>query len=211
MKIRFDQLSAIALVFVTTMSSAAEPKEKPPSALKPVSAFSAIVDREARSSALFTEAAKVIRSPRCLNCHPAARSPTQGEDLHRHEPFMNALDEGHGPRGLQCMACHQASNVSTQGAAIRSIPGHEHWGLAPASMAWQGKTLAEVCQQLKDPSRNGGRSLEKIREHMGTDGLVGWAWHPGEGRTPAPGSQAEFGALIAAWIETGAFCPGGAK
>jgi hypothetical protein len=42
---------------------------------------------------------------------------------------------------------------------------------------------------------------------MGTDTLVGWAWHPGAGRTPAPGTQAQFGALIDAWIASGAACP----
>ena len=37
--------------------------------------------------------------------------------------------------------------------------------------------------------------------------MVGWAWRPGEGRIPAPGTQAEFGDLIQAWIESGAQCP----
>jgi len=36
---------------------------------------------------------------------------------------------------------------------------------------------------------------------------VGWAWHPGEERSPAPGTQAQFGALIRAWISSGAHCP----
>jgi hypothetical protein len=74
-------------------------------------------------------------------------------------------------------------------------------------MAWQGKSLEEICLQLKDSARNGGRSLLKIHEHMATDSLVGWAWHPGAGRSPAPGTQVQFGALIEAWISTGAHCP----
>jgi len=74
-------------------------------------------------------------------------------------------------------------------------------------MAWQRKSLREICLQLKDGTRNGGRSLSQIREHMAKDSLVGWAWHPGEGRSPAPGTQAQFGALIRAWIVTGAHCP----
>jgi len=32
-------------------------------------------------------------------------------------------------------------------------------------MAWQGKGVSEICQQLKDPQRNGGRSLELLHEH----------------------------------------------
>jgi hypothetical protein len=74
-------------------------------------------------------------------------------------------------------------------------------------MAWQGLSLPQVCSQLKDRRRNGNRTLAKIHEHLAQDHLVGWAWHPGDGRLPAPGSQAALGALIAAWIETGAHCP----
>ena len=46
-------------------------------------------------------------------------------------------------------------------------------------MGWEGKTLGEICAQLKDPARNGNRSLEALVEHVGTDHLVGWAWAPG--------------------------------
>jgi hypothetical protein len=175
--------------------------------LKPASAFSMIGDERARSVALFTEAAKVIQSPRCMNCHPAKRQPTQGDDLHAHVPTMHAGPGDHGVPGLPCKSCHGDTNVATLGSSIASIPGHSHWGVAPASMAWQGKSLGEICLQLKDGARNGGRSLAKIHEHMATDSLVAWAWHPGEGRSPAPGTQVQFGAIIAAWISTGAHCP----
>ncbi len=74
-------------------------------------------------------------------------------------------------------------------------------------MGWQGKTTSQICAQLVDPERNGGKTLPKLHEHMANDTLVGWAWHPGDGRLPAPGTQAQFGALIGAWIETGAHCP----
>jgi hypothetical protein len=74
-------------------------------------------------------------------------------------------------------------------------------------MAWQGKSLREICLQVQDPERNGRRSLSNLQQHLATDPLVGWAWHPGEGRAPAPGTQAQFGALIKAWIATGARCP----
>ena len=38
----------------------------------------------------------------------------------------------------------------------------------------------------------------------GRDLLVAWGWMPGSGREPAPGSLAEFGALVAAWAALGA-------
>ncbi len=74
-------------------------------------------------------------------------------------------------------------------------------------MAWEGKTLGAICEQIKDPKRNGNRSLEEIIHHMSTDTLVGWAWSPGFGRRPAPGTQKEAGALVEAWVKTGAHCP----
>src|SRR6202035_2731321 len=70
-----------------------------------------------------------------------------------------------------------------------------------------GKSLREICEQIKDPKRNGGKSMEQLVEFMAEDTLVGWGWAPGVGREPAPGTQKEFGALIRAWVESGAACP----
>jgi hypothetical protein len=175
--------------------------------LKPVAAFATITDRSERAAAMFSEAARVIQHPRCLNCHPKDRTPTQGDDLHAHVPMIRADEEGHGPPGLPCNTCHQTQNTATNVQPIESIPGHAHWMLAPSSMGWQGMPVGDICHQVKDPARNGGRTLEKIHEHMAVDTLVGWAWSPGSGRTPAPGTQKAFGELIAAWIEMGAACP----
>jgi hypothetical protein len=203
-------LLALAAAGLWGSAPRAQPSSpKAPAPLKAPSDFRSIVDPAERSAAIFTEAGLVIQSPRCLNCHPSLRIPTQGDDKHPHVPFMRAGEAGHGPAGMRCTTCHQAANVDTQGGAIRSMPGHAHWGLAPASMAWQGKSLAEICRQIKDPSRNGGRSLAQIHEHMAKDALVGWAWNPGPGRVPAPGTQQVFGSLIQEWIATGAACPAG--
>ena len=175
--------------------------------LKPVSAFSSIADPRERSEALFVEAARVITSPRCLNCHPASREVTQGDDLHPHEPVMSGGRLGAGVQGMPCRSCHGAANVATLAGSIASIPGSPGWLLAPAAMAWQGRSLREICQQIQDPARNGGRTLAKISEHMAKDAVVAWAFAPGDGRAPEPGTQAQFGALIDAWIATGAGCP----
>jgi hypothetical protein len=175
--------------------------------LKPVGEFATTTDRSERAAALFSEAARVIQHPRCLNCHPKDRTPTQGDDLHAHVPIIRADEEGHGPPGLPCNTCHQAHNTETNVEPIESIPGHGHWMLAPPSMGWQGMTVGDICRQIKDPARNGERTLEKIHEHVALDSLVGWAWSPGPGRKPAPGTQKAFGELIAAWIEMGAACP----
>jgi hypothetical protein len=204
--------AGLSMVFiVASPMMAAEPGFLPASAqaesLKPVAAFNGISDRTERSVALFREAGKVIQNPRCLNCHPVGRRPTQGDDLHPHVPPMQASLTGLGVPSLPCYSCHMPSNTATLLPTIQSIPGNPNWSLAPASMSWQGKSLGEVCAQIKDQERNGGRSLEQIHEHLSNDPLVGWAWHPGAGRKPAPGTQAQLGELIRAWIDTGAACP----
>ena len=92
-------------------------------------------------------------------------------------------------------------------AKVKSIPGHPRWALAPLEMAWEGKSNGEICAQLKDPKRNGGKSLATLHEHFARDDLVAWGWNPGEGREPAPGSQELAGQLLQAWIDSGAVCP----
>jgi hypothetical protein len=176
--------------------------------LRDPSAFASIGDQAARSRALFAEAAKVITSPRCMNCHPAGDRPTQGNDMHEHMPPATRGISGHGVPGNSCGACHTDRNFTLpERTSHRSIPGHPRWGLAPIEMAWQGKSLGEICNQLKDPKRNGGRSLALLHEHAAGDDLIAWGWQPGEGRDSAPGTQQSFGALVQAWLDTGAQCP----
>lgn len=178
--------------------------------LKPVSAFDGITDEAARSAALFVEAGRVIEHPRCLNCHPVGDTPTQGMDMHPHEPPVVRGDADIGAPGMMCGTCHGPENIAVvaQADTLKSIPGNPAWHLAPLSMAWAGQPLDEICVQIKDPERNGGKDLAQIVEHMAHDDLVGWGWEPGEGREPVPGTQASFGELIAAWVATGAHCPG---
>jgi cytochrome c5 len=196
-----------ALFLAVALLAAAPACGSAAQALKPPSAFAGIADRNARSAAIFGEMGKVISSPRCMNCHPSERRPTQ-EDGRPHVPAVAGGPDGRGVPGLPCTACHQAANTPVAGGgAIRSVPGHPKWALAPAEMAWQGRSLAEICRQLKDPGRNGRRSLEQLWRHMAFDDLVGWGWAPGDGRTPAPGSQQQFGALARAWADSGGACP----
>jgi hypothetical protein len=130
-------------LLVASIASAQAPKE----ILRDPSTFATINDVADRSRALFDEAAKVITSPRCLNCHPANNRPTQGNDLHPHLPFATRGEGGVGVPGNTCRECHTDVNFSLKEAAsYRSIPGNPRWGLAPIEMAWQGKTVREICQ-----------------------------------------------------------------
>jgi hypothetical protein len=188
------------LVFATAMQTVSGLAQTDRSTLRPPSAFSPISDPGERSRAIFAEAAKVLTHPRCLNCHPAGDRPTQANDLHPHEPFTR--------RDLPCVTCHTDRNFTLhERASYQSIPGHPRWMMAPIEMAWQGKSIGEICLQLKDRDRNGGRDLALLHEHLAHDELVAWGWQPGAGREPAPGSQALLGELIQAWIDTGAQCP----
>jgi hypothetical protein len=164
--------------------------------------FAGIDDTAARSVALFTELGKVLQHPRCVNCHPASDHPRQGETGRAHQPPVARGEDGRGSVTMRCSICHQQANFEPA-----RVPGHPEWHLAPREMAWEGKTLGEICVQIKDPVRNGGRSLEEIIHHIGEDTLVGWAWAPGFGRQSAPGTQKQAGALVEAWMRTGAVCP----
>ncbi|MGF1508541.1 MAG: Isoquinoline 1-oxidoreductase subunit [Myxococcota bacterium] len=172
--------------------------------LKNAAFYRQISDDDTRAVALFEEAGKVLLHPRCVNCHPATSSPLQTDAQYVHRPPVQRGSEGRGIAGMKCSTCHFAENVPT---GERSVPGHPHWHLAPASMAWEDQSLADICAQLKDLERNGERTLQDITSHMATDGLVGWGWNPGRGRASVPGTQEIFGGLIRAWVEAGAACP----
>jgi len=170
--------------------------------LRAAGSFADIRDTQARSIALFEEAAKVLQHPRCMNCHPAGGRPRQTDLRRLHQPLVVRGKDGHGAPGMACATCHGGANFDHS-----RVPGNPHWALAPATMAWEGKTVGEICAQLKDTRRNGGRDIAAILKHVTSDSLVLWAWEPGPGRTPAPGSNSEFGKLLTAWAETGAHCP----
>jgi len=193
---------AVALAVLTATPTAYAPSADPSDKLATPESFAGIGDTAARSAALFTELGKVLTHPRCVNCHPAGDHPHQGEQGRLHQPPVERGADGHGLAAMRCSSCHREANFDPG-----RVPGNPEWHLAPREMAWEGKTLAEICAQIKDPARNGGRSPDDIVHHIGTDHLVGWAWPPGAGRQPAPGTQAQEGALLDAWVKTGAVCP----
>jgi hypothetical protein len=191
-------LAALTLGMLTAYAIA----QNQPDGLASPDSFAGIRDPKARSAALFTELGKVLTHPRCLNCHPAGDHPRQGDQARLHQPPVERGTDGHGLPAMRCNSCHQKANFDPA-----RVPGHPEWHLAPRSMGWEGMTLHQICEQIKDPARNGNRKVEDLIDHIGKDTLVGWAWAPGPGRASAPGTQAQAGALVAAWVETGAECP----
>lgn len=170
--------------------------------LRSVDDFRGIKSREERSRALFMEATRVMFHPRCRNCHPDGNTPAQGDEGRPHDPPVVRGPSDHGAPALECGSCHQDRNLE-----LARVPGAPKWALAPIQMAWVHRRPRALCEQLKDPKRNGNKDLAHIVEHSAHDKLVAWGWAPGHGRVPAPGTQAQFGALMAAWVESGAECP----
>jgi hypothetical protein len=156
---------------------------------------------QATNAGLFEPIASVVTHPRCMNCHQDD-SPRQTDAAIRHQPPVVRGEDGHGAPTLPCQTCHQATNT-----ADGSVPGAPNWHLAPSSMKWEGLTKQQICEQMKDPDRNGGRRTgETIIEHMKVDPLVLWAWTPGAGRTPPPISHEKFVEALETWVKAGMPC-----
>jgi hypothetical protein len=200
-ELRFQLLVSMVAV-ATSMLAGYAFSETAPQALAAPDSFASIADTDARSAAMFTELGKVLTHPRCANCHPAGDRPRQGDQSRLHQPPVTRGTDGHGLPAMRCSICHQNANFEPG-----RMPGHPEWHLAPREMAWEGKTVAEICAQIKDPARNGGRKPEDLIHHISEDTLVGWAWTPGADRSPAPGTQKQAGALVEAWVKSGAACP----
>ena len=164
-------------------------------------------DSTTDSAQLFMQMHTVLTHPRCLNCHPKGDSPKQGNEARLHVPPMTRGPHDDGPPGMHCGTCHQTANFAPSG-----VPGAPTWHLAPQSMAWEGRTAGEICRQMLDRKRNGGKTLAQIVEHLTEDKLVAWGWEPGvdvnrRAREPVPIPKPEFNRIVRAWAASGAACP----
>ena len=157
-----------------------------------------------KSFQAFRAIATVLTSPRCLNCHVPGEGPLQGDDNHPHAMNVKRGADGKGSAALRCSTCHQTENSK----ALHAPPGAADWQMPPAKtpMAWKGLSVGELCRTLKDPAKNGNRSVQDLVPHMETS-LVRWAWSPGPGRAVPPLSHEEFVSRLKEWIETSAACP----
>ena len=183
-------------------------RSSPPSAegAGPATAAKAAGPRDAAGSkAAFLEAYKVLMHPRCMNCHPSGDAPLQGDDSHAHAQNVRRGPDGKGKYALKCANCHQLTNLP----GANMPPGNPNWHLPPPEtpMVFQGKTPGELASQLKDPKRNGNKTLDQILHHVTEDKLVLGGWDPGDGRTKPPLSHDEFARKMREWVENGAAEP----
>jgi hypothetical protein len=146
----------------------------------------------------------VLQHPRCVNCHPAGDVPLQGDDHRPHAQNVQRGPDGEGLYAMRCSTCHQEHNL----AGPKLPPGAPHWKLPTKEtpLVFEGRSSSELCEQLRDPARNGGKSPQDLLHHT-EDALVLWGWKPGEGRTPVSTPYADFVAAMRAWVESGCDCP----
>lgn len=157
----------------------------------------------------------VTSHPRCANCHvgPDNVPMWTGPSFARPGPHgmnINAGESRIGVEALVCSTCHAMSEAPND---LPHAPPHVGlpWQLAPVEFQWFGKTSAEVCAQLSDPDRNGGRDAAGLVEHIRDDaahrGFVLWGWTPGGTREPAPGTIKDHIADLETWAAAGQPCP----
>jgi hypothetical protein len=157
------------------------------------------------SKEAFLKVYAVLMSPRCMNCHPAGDVPLQGEDSHLHLQGVKRGPDGTGLYAVKCANCHQEKNLP----GLHMPPGNPKWHLPPANMkmVFQGRTPHDLALQLLDKTRNGGRSIKALIEHVTADTLVLAGWTPAEGLSTPPLSHQEFVKAFKAWIDNGAVSP----
>ena len=158
----------------------------------------------------------VFSHPRCVNCHVGEDNvplwATADSDLARaHGMNINAGDSRIGAEYLLCSTCHITSDSPN---TIPHAPPHAglEWQLAPLEFMWVGKTSPEICAQVRDPERNGGRDAEGLIEHITHDaevgGFIAWGFNPGGGREPAPYDLQSHLDDTVTWVAAGMPCEG---
>jgi len=159
--------------------------------------------------AAFETVRTVLLHPRCLNCHPAGDVPMQGDKGALHTQGVVRGAEGSGVAGLECTSCHGRANLPDSYGPSQPPGVSSEWRMPRSDMklVFAGLTPRALCQQLKDPARNGGKDLAALFAHVDRDPLVLWGWKPGTGRAPVSVPHDVFAAAFTAWSQKGAPCP----
>lgn len=156
----------------------------------------------------FETVRSVLQHPRCQNCHPRGNTPLMGDDSHPHPQNVQRGPDGHGMVGELCTTCHGPMNPpDSYGAHVP--PGiATGWRMPKPEqpLVFVGVAPGALCEQIKDPARNGGKDMAALRAHL-DDPLVAWGWSPGFGRTPIPVTRQAFLDAWTAWANAGAPCP----
>jgi hypothetical protein len=202
-----NRIQLLACALLTVSCSHGSSQSAPPA--PPPAATATATVATANAPPLFEPVRQVLQSPRCVNCHPAGDVPLQGDRGALHAQNVQRGPEGRGLAGQECTTCHGAKNPPDSYGAHQPPGVSTGWRLPPPEhkMVFQGLSGRELCEQLKDPQRNGGKDLAALVHHAADDPLVAWGWTPGFGRAPVEMPRAEFVAYFREWAEKGAPCP----
>lgn len=157
----------------------------------------------------------VVTHPRCANCHVDADAIPMWTPAGETRPRVHGMNIRGGESRIDaeafpCSSCHMISTEANEPAPAPPRAGID-WQLAPADFTWFGKSGAEICAQLKDPKRNGGRDAVGLLEHLRRDaslnGFIPRGWTPGAGRATPPGTFEEHVKDMALWGAAGQPCP----
>jgi hypothetical protein len=192
--------SAAAALAAASCSHAQEPAA--------ASAADAKAARPNDALAAFETVRGVLQSPRCVNCHPQGDQPLQGDDSHVHLQFVQRGPEGRGVPGLACATCHGKANPPDSYGEHMPPGVVSGWRLPPPEhkMVFFGVSSHDLCEQLKDTKRNGGKDAAALFHHMSEDPITLWGWAPGYGRKPVPVSHDEFVGAFKTWQDAGSPC-----
>lgn len=151
----------------------------------------------------------VLQDPRCQNCHPAIDRPLQTDQSVPHTMNVQRGPDGHGLAGAHCATCHGKANPPDSYGAHQPPGVATDWHLPPPEMkmVFVGRSAKDLCEQIKDPQRNGGKDINALVQHVSSDPLVLWGWAPGYGRRPVGVPHADFVAAFTRWANAGGPCP----
>ncbi len=163
---------------------------------------------EAQGLVAFETVRSVLQHPRCQNCHPRGDVPLQGDDSHPHPMNILRGPDGHGMVGARCTTCHGPANPPDSYGANIPPGASTGWRMPKPDerLVFVGVAPGALCEQIRDPARNGGKDMAALRVHL-DDPLVTWGWTPGFRRKPIPVSRDAFLAAWQTWAAAGTPCP----
>jgi len=194
-------LSTLVAVLAIGCSHAEGPPTVAAAPAKAVAEPGAVADFETIRS--------VLQDPRCQNCHPVTDHPLQTDRSVVHAMNVQRGLDGHGAAGAHCSTCHGKANPPDSYGAHQPPGVVTDWHMPPPEMAmvFVGRSPKALCEQLKDPQRNGHKDMAALLTHVSSDPLVLWGWTPGFGRQPVAVPHADFVSAFRRWAAAGAPCP----
>lgn len=206
-----------AVLIASGLATVAMAEQQPFATIAPPPVGSVSTDQ---GLAAFDRIYQVVTHPRCANCHVGSDNIPMwfgGADGPARPHGMNvpAGESRIGAETIVCSSCHRTRPdnlaLAPETKPHRPPSAGLDWQLAPADFQWFDKSKSEICAQLSDPARNGGRDWLGLAEHLVDDaghiGFVLWGWNPGAGRDPAPHTlQAHVNDMLE-WGVAGQPCP----